>query len=66
MDPLNLALVKGDSIIVHYSLFDLDLRLDDIPAASNHTNSRRFWEERDALFDRIEEVMESYQEVGPL
>ena len=62
-DRLNLALVERDSIVVRYSLDDLDIVLGEIAAVANHTKSKKLRKELDALFDRIQELMESYEEI---
>lgn len=66
LDRLKLALVEGASIIVRLSLSDLNLLLSDIAAEANHTNNRKLCRELDTLYDRIEKVMESYEESEPL
>lgn len=66
LDRLKLALVEGASIIVRLALSDLDLLLSDIAAEANHTKSRKLCRELDTLYDRIERVMNSYEEIEPL
>lgn len=63
LDRLKLALVEGDSIVARFSLSELDLLLGDIAAVANHTKLRKLCQELDALYDRIEAVMNSYEEV---
>lgn len=44
---------------------DITEELDDISAASNQVRSRRLQEELDILYERLETVTQSYEEVEP-
>lgn len=65
IDRLNLAPLEGGSLEVLCSLCDLHLLLDDISAVSNQVRSPRLQEELDILYERLEMVTQSYEEVEP-
>ncbi len=61
---LNLAVVEGRFLRVQYTLDELDQLLGWVAAEANHTKDKKLGTELDALYERVEEVLDSYDEVG--
>jgi hypothetical protein len=61
-ERLQLAMVAGTKLAVTYSLDDLDELLGYIAAEANHTEDERLQGELDALYERLQEAMESYND----
>ena len=61
-DRLELALMDGDRIVVRYSLDDLDELLGFIAVEANHAKDKKLQKELEALYDRLVEIEESYEQ----
>jgi hypothetical protein len=59
---LRLARVSGEKLAVRYTLDDLDELAGYIAAAANHADYVGLQDERDALFERLRDEMESYND----
>jgi len=62
IERLRLARVVGTRLAVGYTLDDLDELLGYIAAEANHTEDEALRDELDALYARLQEVMESYDD----
>ena len=61
-DRLRLARVVGPRLAVGYTLDDLDELVGYVAAAANHTEDEALRDELDALYARLQEEMESYDD----
>ena len=59
-DILKLALVKNDTIRVDIEADDLELLLGAIAADANHAPNKKLEKELDALFDRLNNILDSH------
>ena len=59
---LRLASVSGEKLAVGYTLDDLDELVGYVAAAANHTEDEALRDELDALYARLQEEMESYDD----
>jgi hypothetical protein len=59
---LRLARVVGPRLAVGYTLDDLDELVGYVAAAANHTEDEALRDELDALYARLQEEMESYDD----
>ena len=61
-ERLQLATVAGTKLAVGYTLDELDELLGYIAAEANHTEDEGLQGELDALYERVQEKMESYDD----
>ena len=61
-DLLEQAIVKGNTITIHISLEDLEDLLGYIAAESNHAKCEKLEDELDDLYEKLQEIAESYSE----
>lgn len=61
-DRLRVAEVKGRKLVAKYTLDDLDELLGYIAAEANHTLNKKLQKELDALFARLQDEMQSYND----
>ena len=62
VDTLNLARTQAKKIVVNYTLDDLDLLSESVAAEANHCRDKKLQKELYALFDRLREELESYDD----
>jgi hypothetical protein len=60
--PLEAAELRGKKLIAKYTLDDLDALLGFVAAEANHTKDRKLEKELRALFARLSEQMERYDD----
>jgi len=61
-DPLEAARQRAGKYTVRYTLDDLDELLGYVAAEANHAKAKSLQKELDSLFERLREVMESYDD----
>jgi hypothetical protein len=61
-EPLEAARLTRGKYTVHFSLDDLDDLLGHVAAEANHCKSKSLRKELDALFARLQDEMESYDD----
>ena len=59
-DRLKVSIVKSKSILVHYSLSELDELLGFIAAESNHMEDKKLQNAFDKIYDRLSDLLESH------
>lgn len=62
MEPLEMAQIEDDSITVYYSPQDLEELLGFIAAEANHTDNEALEAELGSLYDRLEDILDDYEE----
>ena len=62
MVPFDAAVRRGTKLIAKYTLDDLDALLGFVAAEANHTKDRKLEKQLRALFARLSEEMESYDD----
>ena len=62
-ERIKIAKIQSGKITAKYSLDDIDILLGCIAAESNHTKSKKLQKELDELFDRLQALMESFEEI---
>jgi hypothetical protein len=63
-ERLALAPLQGRTLVVHYTLDDLDELVGFVAAAANHTDDEMLHEELNALFERLMVELGSYDDGG--
>ncbi len=63
-ERLRLAPVSGAHLVVKYTMDDLDELLGYIAAEANHSEDKALEDELDALYERLEDEMDSYDDGG--
>jgi len=64
-DPIKIARIQSGKMTAKYSLDDIDILLGCLAAESNHTKNKKLKNEIDELFDRLNSLMGSYEEIEP-
>jgi hypothetical protein len=59
-NTLNIAELKGNKIIVYYTLDDLDELAGYVAAAANHAKNRKLEKSLDAVYAEISRVEDTY------
>ena len=59
VERFQLAILKGNALVVSLSAGDLDTLLGAIAADANHTNQKNLQKELDKLFNRLDDVLAS-------
>ncbi len=59
---LRLAQTKGRKVVAKYTLEDLDELLGHIAAEANHSTDKKLQKQLYALFNRLQEEMQSYDD----
>jgi len=59
---LEAACPKAGKCVVHYTLDDIDELLGYVAAEANHATNRKLRKELDALFARLQDRMQSYDD----
>ena len=62
-EPLEQAIPKNKVITINLSLEDLNDLLEYIAAEANHSEDENLEEELDSLYDKLEEIEQSYIEI---
>jgi hypothetical protein len=62
IEPLEAARDRRGKCVVRYTLDDLDELLGHIAAEANHSKSKKLRGELDALYDRLQVEMQSYDD----
>ena len=62
VDRLKIARTAGPKVIARYNLDDLDALLGYVAAEANHSKDKKLQKELYALFERLQTIMESYDE----
>lgn len=57
-NPLRLAVVKGNGIVVNFRASDLEQLLGEIAAVANHETKRKMKKKLDNLFGRVNDTLE--------
>ena len=60
--PLQMAVVKGEKLVVKLTLDDLEEIIGYIAAEANHTDDRKLQKELDHLNEQLQTTMESYDD----
>ena len=59
-DKLRFAVVKGKRLHFQFTLDELDELQGYVAAAANHTGSRKLQRTLDAVFDKIQKLLDTY------
>lgn len=62
LEPLEKGQVKDDLITVYYAPLDLEELLGFIAAEANHTEDKVLEETLDSLHDKLEDILDAYEE----
>lgn len=60
--PLRVAPASGKTSVYSFTLDDLEELMGDVAFEANHTKDKKLQKELDRLFERMEEVLNSYTE----
>ncbi len=58
---LQIAQIKGQSLITKYSANDLEELIGYIAAEANHTDDKQLQKKLDKLFDKLDRIFEKYE-----
>jgi len=62
-EPLEQAISKGNTTEINLSIDDLNDLLESIAAEANHAKNKKLEDEFDALYEKLEEIEQSYIEI---